>query len=260
MYKYKFISNITKKFHFGYLTSSGRAFHGQITVHHRANGNKLKYLKLDYFRRLNAWGWIIKIFKNSFYTSFIGLILYENGLSNFIILSESAEINRKYFSGSGELNYQYWGNSTALSHINLFSLVSNIELLPYRGMRYARAAGTYAVFTARLLNSKCLIKLKSGWNLYISKDCVCVLGKVSNHMHMFRNLKKAGVSRALGIRPTVRGVVMNPCDHPHGGGEGKKSGSVAARSPWGWITKGGVVSNKKLFKLKKKKELKTLRR
>ena len=89
---------------------------------------------------------------------------------------------------------------------------------------------------------------------------MCTIGKVSNPMHMFNSLKKAGVSRALGIRPKVRGVAMNPCDHPHGGGEGKKSGSVAARSPWGWITKGKVVTNKKKFLIRKKKEFKSLRK
>jgi large subunit ribosomal protein L2 len=102
------------------------------------------------------------------------------------------------------------------------------------------------------------LKLKSGWNIFISKNCLSNYGCVSNMKHKFKNLNKAGKSWSLGRRPKVRGVAMNPCDHPHGGGEGKKSPPRAQRSPWGWLTK-GTPSLKKKYQIKKKKLYKNIK-
>lgn len=112
----------------------------------------------------------------------------------------------------------------------MFAYVNNVERYPYAGSTLVRAAGTRAVLATKSKNSV-LLKLNSGWNIRISSDCICSVGSTSNHRHKFFCAKKAGYSRALGIRPTVRGVVMNPCDHPHGGGEGRKSPPAAAVSP-----------------------------
>lgn len=260
LYQYKFLKVWSKKFSIGYLTSSGRSFSGRITVHHRSNGNKLKFMKVDFYRRLNSWGSLLKVIKNSYYTSYIGLILYDNGLSGLILLSEGFKLKTRYYSGTKLLSKEkrYFGNASILSNLNLFALISNLEVKPYKGMDYLRAAGVFGIYTSILGNNKALIKLRSGWNLQVSLNCICVLGKASNSSHMFNNIKKAGISRALGRRPTVRGVAMNPCDHPHGGGEGKKSGSRAARSPWGWLTK-GVPSNNKKYQLVIKKKNKRIR-
>jgi len=128
------------------------------------------------------------------------------------------------------------GSSVPLLYTELFSLVSNIELIPYFGGLLARAAGSSVIVTAKI-DDKILLKSKSGWNFLISKFVIVTMGAGSNVLYKFIRIGKAGKNRALGIRPTVRGVAMNPCDHPHGGGEGRKSPSVAARSPWGWLTK-----------------------
>lgn len=258
---YFFIKPHINKFRFGYLPSGGRSFTGRITVRHRSAGNKIKSYKIDFYRRINAWGWLMKIIKTSHYSSYIGLILYQNGLTSLILLSEHCVTNRRYYSGTAPLedNSLYWGNAQSLQNAKLFSLVHSLELLPYKGMQYVRAAGTYCLLAVKLSNNKCLLKLKSGWNIIISQSCMCVLGKGSNSQHMFKRLMKAGVSRALGRRPCVRGVAMNSSDHPHGGGEGKKSGSAAARSPWGWLTK-GTPSNKKTYQLDKKRKFKQLRK
>jgi len=122
-----------------------------------------------------------------------------------------------------------------LTYINLFTIVNNIELYPYKGSQIVRSAGTSAIITGKI-NNKMSLKLKSGWNIYISEFCMSTLGRVSNITHNLKKFKKAGDVVNLGKRPIVRGVAMNPCDHPHGGGEGKKSPPASPVSPWGWFT------------------------
>jgi len=129
--------------------------------------------------------------------------------------------------------------------------LNNIELYPYKGASITRAAGSSVLLTS-ILKDKVIIKLKSGWNIYLTTYCLANYGCVSNLKHKFNNLKKAGKSWSLGIKSKVRGVAMNPCDHPHGGGEGKKSPPSAQRSPWGWLTKGSSPLKKKYMKKKKK--------
>jgi large subunit ribosomal protein L2 len=118
-------------------------------------------------------------------------------------------------------------------------------------MNLVRAAGTKAILT-KIEKNKVNLKLKSGWNIIISNKCLGIFGRVSNKTHKLENINKAGKNRALGKRPTVRGVAMNPCDHPHGGGEGKKSPPSAQKSPWGWLTKGTPSKIKLYDKIKKK--------
>lgn len=114
--------------------------------------------------------------------------------------------------------------------MNLFSVISNLEIKPFMGIKFLRSAGMGAIISSKIDNCV-FVKLNNGFNLGISDLCMCSLGIVSNPHHKTYNYKKAGVKRALGIRPTVRGVAMNPHDHPHGGGEGRKSPPAAARSP-----------------------------
>lgn len=249
--KYFFLST-NKKLRIGFLSQAGRNNSGKITVHHRSGGHKKKSYRIDFFRRINCFGYVLKIIKTPFFSSFIGLVFYENGISSYILLSEEQQINNFFYSGDLFSNKELGvGFSVPLKYMALFNLVNNLELYPYKGSTLLRAAGCSGLLTAKLGN-KVIIKLKSGWNLLFDNNCMASFGIGSNSEHRFFNLKKAGISRALGIRPTVRGVVMNPCDHPHGGGEGKKSGSRAARSPWGWLTKGTPTKKKKVFLLKKK--------
>lgn len=180
------------------------------------------------------------------------MILYDNGIFSFILLSEGLFIGSKIFSGISFLddNYRSLGSSNILLHLNLFSIINSIELKPNNGFKLARSAGVSAVLVSRdnYLN-KVIIKLRSGWLLKISLFCMCCLGQVSNYGHNLCYFKKAGQVRALGFRPIVRGVIKNPCDHPHGGGEGRGSPPRAQVSPWGHLTKGTPTKNKKIDRL-----------
>lgn len=173
-------------------------------------------------------------------------------------MTETLKIGSKIYSGSfyDEAEVNFIGLSIPLKKIRLFSLINNIEKYPFSGGTITRAAGSCAVLTSKLLDSV-TVKLKSGWNMVLSKYCIATIGNVSNIKHKFAIKRKAGVQRSLGIRPTVRGIAMNPCDHPHGGGEGRKSPPSGQRSPWGWLTK-GTPSLKKKYQKKKKSLYKKL--
>lgn len=243
---------IGKKLRIGFVPSSGRNFTGKICVHHRGGGTKKCLYKIDFYRRINCFGFLAKQFKISFYSSLIGLIIYENGLSSYILLSENLNINMKIFSGSlFNKDCLTIGSAIPLTNMKLFMIVNNIELYPFSGSSFARAAGVGAIITSKTPTTISL-KSKSGWNIIVSNHCIGSIGSASNSLHKFLRIKKAGLVRALGIRPTVRGVAMNPCDHPHGGGEGKKSPPASALSPWGKLTKGTPTNIKKHLLLKKK--------
>lgn len=254
-----YFHTLKKKLRIGFVQASGRNFSGRICVHHQGGGNKRCLYLVDFFRRVNAFGIISKIVKTSFFNSFLGLIIYENGLTNYMILSETLKVHNKIFSGSyyNEKKAILTGYSVSLSYVPLFLPVSNIELYPFSGSTLARSAGTSAIVTSKTSN-RVNLKLKSGWNLSVSNNCLCSIGFVSNSLFKFYKFKKAGRLRALGVRPVVRGVAMNPCDHPHGGGEGKKSPPVGSRSPWGWLTK-GTSSKRKKFQILKRKNFKSIR-
>jgi len=154
---------IKKKLRLGFQFGVGRSF-GRISVYHRGGRLRKSFIFVDFFRRINSYGFIFKIIKTSLFTSFLGLIIYENGLTNYIILSEAMKINNPLFSGSTWNISQKLksGYAVPLSYINLFSLVNNIEIYPFKGSSYARAAGMSAIITVKMSNSKVLLKLKSG--------------------------------------------------------------------------------------------------
>lgn len=257
----KYIFSIfDKKLSIGIRPKSGRNFSGKICVHHKYSGIKNQYIYIDFYRRINNFGYLYKIIKTSYRTAFIGGIIYVNGLFSYIIISEKSKIGSLIYSGIKKKKkylflknkYKYLNSSSIiLKDMCLFDISSNIEKYPYSGGSISRAAGTGAVSTNKLKN-KIMIKLKSGWNILLSKYCIATLGNVSNMLHKYICLTKAGENRALGKRPIVRGVAMNPCDHPHGGGEGKKSPPSGQLSPWGWLTKGTPSIIKKSYKKKKK--------
>jgi len=257
LYKNYLFKYINKKMKIGLNIKSGRNFMGRICVHHKIH-NKSKYLKIDFYRRLNCFGYIYKIIKNSNRSSYIGGIIYINGLFAYIILTEKIKIGYKIYSGILYNNNKNIVYTYLLKNINLFTVISNVELNPYSGFNLVRAAGTKSILT-KIEKNKVSLKLKSGWNIIISNICLGVFGRVSNKNHKLENINKAGKNRALGKRPTVRGVAMNPCDHPHGGGEGKKSPPSSQKSPWGWLTK-GTSSKQKLSDKINKKIYKTIKK
>jgi len=135
-----------------------------------------------------------------------------------------------FFSGSLRNSNNFIGSTQRIMHIKLFEAINSIEKFPFSGAKMVRAAGSFAKIISKD-GIKAVLKLTSGWQLKVSNKVLASLGLVSNLSFIFINLKKAGLSRARGVRPTVRGVIKNPCDHPHGGGEGKGSPPVAQVSP-----------------------------
>ena len=255
-FKNYLIKYLNKKIKIGLNNKSGRNNWGRICVYNKIS-NKSKYLRIDFFRRITSYGYIWKIIKNSNRSAFIGNVIYENGLFSYIVLTEQLKIGSKIYSGTNYnySNYKYLNNynlgwTYLLKNMNLFTIISNIELNPNSGINLVRSAGSKAILTKREKN-KVSLKLKSGWNILLSSECLGVFGRVSNLNHQLNKIGKAGKSWALGHRPVVRGVAMNPCDHPHGGGEGKKSPPSAQRSPWGWLTKGTPSKKKIRDKIKK---------
>lgn len=251
-----FYNNLIKKtikqnLFYGYISSKGRNSSGRICVHHRGGGKKRKFISIDFYGRINSIGKILKIYKFALRSAYIGSIIYNNGLVNQIILSDKVKISDLIYRGTFIDDKVILGEGVTLPlcYMNLFTTVHCIELYPYKGVQLLRSAGTFATVSSKI-EDKVSLKLNNGTNIILSENCISSFGVVSNPEHRIYNFKRAGFKRGLGIRPTVRGVAMNPCDHPHGGGEGKKSPPAAARSPWGWLTKGRptVIFGAKRFK------------
>lgn len=220
---------------------------GKICVHHRSRLEKKKYKFIDCFRRLNNFGYIVKIVYDPNRTCFLGLICYDNGLFSYISITEDVNIGDRLYSGP-LLNSSNPGSSCLLSVMPLFSIINNIESIPYTGFKFVKSAGNSAL----LINKKefyIQVKMKTGWICNLNHNCMAVFGIVSNSRHKFDIIGKAGKNRALGFRPSVRGVAKNPCDHPHGGGEGKKSPPVSHTSMWGRIHKGVKTRSRKKKRL-----------
>jgi len=253
LYTY-FFSLYSKYVKYGKISHGGRNFLGRICVYHKGFINKQLYVYIDYLRRINLIGNVYKIIYDSNRNSFLGLIIYANGLLSFFILAEGLFINDIIFSGSilpkGFSITK--GSAVTLHNMPLFSIISHIELLPYQGAKYIRSAGSSAVLIGKKGNLG-IIKLTSGWQIFINLNCLVMLGNISNSIYKFIPFCKAGKSRAKGIRPTVRGVAKNPCDHPHGGGNGKKSPPCAQVTPWGKFCKGTPTTNKKYNRLYRRK-------
>jgi len=208
------------------------------------------YLRVDRYRYINKFGLIFRIIYHFFFTGFVGLILYSNGLSSFILLSENVKKGNKVFSGRNKVKAST-GSTQKLLNIKLFDSINSIEKFPFSGAKLARAAGTFSIIFSKE-NEKSVLKMSSGWQVRISNQSLASLGMVSHPSHIYTSIEKAGLNRNQGIRPTVRGVIKNPCDHPHGGGEGKGSPPAAHVSPWGWLCRGTPSTNKKKDRLKRK--------
>lgn len=230
--------------------SSGRNFFGRICVQHQGGSLKNRFLKIDRFRQINQFGYICKILRHFFFSGYVGLIIYDNGLVGFILLSEGLKAGLKIFSGFLKSDVSL-GSTCKILYIKLFDSLNSLEFFPFSGFKIARSAGVSSYIFSRD-NYKSNVKLPSGWQIRVSNYSLGCLGIVSHPSHFLFIINKAGFNRNKGIRPTVRGVIKNPCDHPHGGGEGRGSPPAAHVSPWGWLCKGTPSKNTKKDRLKRK--------
>ena len=228
------------KFH----SPKGRNNQGRITIRHRGGGHKRKYRLIDFKRnKRNSIGKIISIEYDPNRNARIALVQYEDGDKRYILHPESMEMGNRVESGpNSSLNV---GNSLPLENIPLGYEVHNIELFPNKGGQLARSAGSSAKILAKE-GEYVTLKMPSKEVRLIPKLCYATIGRVGNSSHMNLTLGKAGRKRWLGKRPSVRGVVMNPCDHPHGGGEGKSPiGRKHPCTPWGKPALGVKTRSKK---------------
>ena len=216
--------------------TGGRNNQGRITTRHRGGGHKQRYRLIDFKRRKDGiQARIERIEHDPNRTAFIALICYRDGERKYIIAPRGMEAGDVVISGSDAPIKV--GNTLPLRNIPVGSTVHCIELKPAKGAQLARSAGASAQLVARE-GVHALLRLRSGEMRKVSHDCRATIGEVSNSEHNLAKLGKAGAKRWRGVRPTVRGVAMNPVDHPHGGGEGRTSGGRHPVSPWGVPTKG----------------------
>lgn len=240
IHKTYFIKKFDKIIQIGKKSTGGRNFFGRVCILHRGTLNKRIYRFIDFFRRINMWGSILYRQYDTNRTAYIHAILYRNGLIAYIIAADFRNIEEDIFIYSGAklpIKLLPISSATILKNISLFSIVSMIEIKPFLGSKLCRAAGTKCLFIGKK-QDKAILKLSSKWQLHVSLNSMAMLGQVSNSLHKFNIIGKAGKNRALGIRPTVRGVAKNPCDHPHGGGNGKKSHPPIPVTAWGRWAKG----------------------
>ena len=211
---------------------AGRNSYGRITVRHRGGGNRRKYRIIDFKRNKFDVEAIVKTIEyDPNRSAFIALIEYTDGEKAYILAPEGLKVGYKVVSGeNADIKI---GNALPLTHIPVGTFVHNIELYPGRGAQLARSAGNMAQLMARE-NGYALLRLPSNELRNVPETCMATIGQVSNPDHFNVKIGKAGRKRNMGWRPTVRGSVMNPNDHPHGGGEGKSPvGRPGPVSPWG---------------------------
>ncbi len=214
---------------------NGRNNLGRITIRHRGGGNKRKYRLLDFKRNKdNIMGKVERVEYDPNRSSFIALILYKDGERRYIICPDGINCGDTIQSGNN-VSIKI-GNCLSIKNIPIGTFIHNIELIPGKGGQLSRSAGNFSQILV-FENKYAILRLKSGEERKINVLCRATIGKVSNSEYMLKRLGKAGSSRWLGKRPTVRGTAMNPIDHPHGGGEGRNFGKHPV-TPWGFNTKG----------------------
>ena len=224
--------------------TAGRNSYGKITVRHIGGGNKKKYRIID-FKRMEAGkpATVIGIEYDPNRTAYIALIEYENGERSYILAPAGLKDGDVIYSGAD--SDIKTGNSLPIANIPVGTFIHNIELYPGKGAQLVRSAGAAAQLMAKE-NGMAQVRLPSGEVRLVRLDCVATIGQVGNIEHENVKLGEAGKTRHRGIRPHVRGSVMNPCDHPHGGGEGRAPiGRPSPVTPWGKPTNGYKTRNKK---------------
>ena len=212
--------------------NAGRNNTGRITVRHHGGGNRTKYRVIDFKRTKTDCTAVVKTIEyDPNRSAFIALIEYTDGVKSYILAPEGLKVGYIIMNGAGsDIKI---GNAMPIDSIPVGTIIHNIELYPGKGGQLVRSAGNYAQLIAKEGNYG-LVRLPSGETRNIPLNCIATIGQVSNGDHANVNLGKAGRKRHMGWRPTVRGSVMNPCDHPHGGGEGKSPvGRPGPVTPWG---------------------------
>ena len=236
----------------GLTKSGGRNNHGLITVFHRGGGHKRKYRMIDFQRVIRGISGVVRrIEYDPNRTTRIALVDFDHGeegngkvTTKYVLATDGMKGGDVISAGDENVDIRP-GNAMPLSAMPAGTLIHNIELLPGQGGRLVRAAGATATLVKKGEDGYATVKLPSGEQRLILLKCYATVGVLSNREHGNRVLGKAGAKRWLGIRPTTRGVAMNPIDHPMGGGEGRTSGGRPSCTPWGVQTKGKRTRNNK---------------
>ena len=217
--------------------TGARNHFGRITTRHVGGGSRQKYRLIDFKRDKDGiTGKVERVEYDPNRTGHIALVLYADGERRYILATKGMAAGDEIRSGADAPIKP--GNAMQLRHIPVGTVVHSIELKPGAGGQMARSAGSSVAFTARE-GIHAYLRLKSGETRKVHVDCRATIGEVGNDEHSLRSYGKAGAKRWKGVRPTVRGLAMNPVDHAHGGGEGKSGqGNPHPVSPWGWKTKG----------------------
>ena len=216
--------------------TGGRNNAGRITTRHRGGGHRQRYRVIDFKRDKDGVpGKIERLEYDPNRSANIALILYADGERRYILAPRGVAVGTEINNGIHAPIKT--GNAMPLRNIPVGTMVHNVEMKPGKGGQIARSAGCGVQLVARE-GSHATLRLRSGEMRKVPSDCRATIGEVGNHEHNLRSLGKAGAKRWRGVRPTVRGVAMNPVDHPHGGGEGRTSGGRHPVSPWGMPTKG----------------------
>ena len=222
---------------------AGRNSYGKITVRHHGGGNKVKYRIIDFKRQNEVPATVVGVEYDPNRSAYIALLQDENGNKSYIIAPVGLKDGDVVYSGA-EADIKP-GNTLPIANIPVGTMIHNVELYPGKGAQLVRSAGVFAQLIAKE-NGVAQVRLPSGEVRIVRLDCKATIGQVGNIEHDTVKLGKAGKTRHLGIRPTVRGSVMNPCDHPHGGGEGKSPiGRPSPVTPWGKPALGYKTRNKK---------------
>jgi large subunit ribosomal protein L2 len=227
----------------GKRKTGGRNNNGRITAWRKSGGHKQRYRVIDSKRRkFDAPATVERLEYDPNRTAFIALVKYADGEQTYILAPQRLKVGDQVVSG--EKADIKPGNALLLKNIPVGTIVHNVELKPGKGGQLARSAGTYVQLVGRD-SGFALIRLASGETRKVTSECMATIGAVSNPDQQNISLGKAGRNRWLGVKPSVRGVAMNPIDHPHGGGEGRTSGGRHPVTPWGKGTKGKKTRNNK---------------
>ena len=228
----------------GLRKKGGRNNTGRITARRRGGGHKRRYRIIDFKRtKIDVSGTVERLEYDPNRTAFIALVAYDDGERAYILAPQRIAVGDKVISGE-RVDIKP-GNAAPLKNIPIGTIIHNVELKAGKGGQMARSAGTYVQLVGRD-GGYALLKLTSGEVRMVRGECMATIGAVSNPDQQNIKIGKAGRKRWLGKRPVTRGVVMNPVDHPHGGGEGRTSGGRHPVSPWGVPTKGHKTRTNKL--------------
>ena len=223
--------------------NAGRNSYGRITVRHQGGGNKKKYRLIDFKRNTEGAAKVLGIEYDPNRTAYIALLENEAGKKSYVIAPDGVTAGDTLYTGANADIKP--GNTLPIANIPTGTIINNIELYPGKGGQLVRSAGAAAQLMAKE-NGMAQVRLPSGEVRLVRLDCKATIGQIGNIEHDTVKIGKAGKKRHMGIRPTVRGSVMNPCDHPHGGGEGKSPiGRPTPVTPWGKPALGYKTRNKK---------------